>query len=90
MSRKRKNGSPEFWAKIAEAAKQRDKAIPRDHEAIGVSPQMVLKMKARLKEWMVELLRDGRSKQERGERKVTHEGLFEEIGHLNVENDWLK
>ena len=51
---------------------------------------MVLKMKARLKERMIELFQDGRSRKKRDEREVTHEELFEEIGHLKVENDWLK
>lgn len=51
---------------------------------------MVLKMKARLKERMVELFQDGRSRKKRDEREVTHEELFEEIGRLKVENDWLK
>jgi hypothetical protein len=47
-------------------------------------------MKARPKERMVELFQDGRSRKKRDEREVTHEELFEEIGRLKVENDWLK
>ena len=90
MSRKSKNYSPEFRAKIAEAAIRGDKTINEVAKQFGVSPQMVLKMKARLKERMVELFQDGRSRKKRDEREVTHEELFEEIGRLKVENDWLK
>ena len=90
MSRKSKNYSPEFRAKIAEAAIRGDKTINEVAKQFGVSPQMVLKMKTRLKERMVELFQDGRSKKKRDEREVTHEELFEEIGRLKVENDWLK
>jgi transposase len=90
MSRKSKNYSPEFRAKIAEAAIRGDKTINEVAKQFGVSPQMVLKMKARLKERMVELFQDGRSRKKRDEREVNHEELFEEIGRLKVENDWLK
>ena len=90
MSRKSKNYSPEFRAKIAEAAIRGDKTINEVAKQFGVSPQMVLKMKARLKERMVELFQDGRSRKKGDEREVTHEELFEEIGRLKVENDWLK
>jgi transposase len=90
MSRKSKNYLPEFRAKIAEAAIRGDKTIPRSREAIwGFSPNGS-QTKARLKERMVELFQDGRSRKKRDEREVNHEELFEEIGRLKVENDWLK
>jgi len=90
MSRKRKVYSASFRAQVALAAMRGDKTINEVATQFEVSPQMVLKMKARLKERIEDIFQDERSRKKKSEEEVTQEELFEQIGRLKIENDWLK
>lgn len=92
MSRKKKVYSASFRAQIALAAMKGDKTVNEVASQYEVSPQMVLKMKARLKEKIEEIFQDSRAskKKEDAEREVTQKDLYEQIGRLKMENDWLK
>ena len=90
MSRKRKVYSASFRAQVALSAMKGDKTINEVATQFEVSPQMVLKMKARLKERIEDIFQDERSRKKKSEEEVTQEELFEQIGRLKMENDWLK
>ena len=90
MSRKRKVYSASFRAQVALSAMKGDKTINELATQFEVSPQMVLKMKARLKERIEDIFQDERSRKKKSEEEVTQEELFEQIGRLKIENDWLK
>ena len=90
MSKKRKVYSASFRAQVALSAMRGDKTINEVATQFEVSPQMVLKMKARLKERIEDIFQDERSRKKKSEEEVTQEELFEQIGRLKIENDWLK
>lgn len=90
MSRKRKVYSASFRAQVALAAMRGDKTINELAAQFEVSPQMILKMKARLKERIEDIFQDERSRQKKTDGEVTREELFEQIGRLKIEVDWLK
>ena len=90
MSRKRKVYSASFRAQVALSAMKGDKTINEVATQFEVSPQMVLKMKARLKERIEDIFQDERSRKKKSEGEVTQEELFEQIGRLKMEVDWLK
>ena len=90
MSRKRKVYSASFRAQVALSAMRGDKTINEVATQFEVSPQMVLKMKARLKERIEDIFQDERSRKKKSEGEVTQEELFEQIGRLKMEVDWLK
>lgn len=90
MSRKRRVYSASFRAQIALAAMRGDKTINDLATQFEVSPQMVLKLKARLKDRIEEIFQDERTQKKKSDSEVTQEELFEQIGRLKMENDWLK
>ena len=90
MSRKRNVYSASFRAQVALAAARGDKTVNEIAAQFEVSPQMVLKMKARLKDRIEDIFQDERSRKKKSEEEVTQEELFEQIGRLKIENDWLK
>ena len=55
-----------------------------------ISPQMVLKMKTRLKDRIEDIFQDERSRKKKSEDEITQEELFEQICRLKLEVDWLK
>ena len=90
MSRKRKVYSASFRAQVALSAMRGDKTINEVATQFEVSPQMVLKMKARLKERIEDIFQDERSRKKKSDGEVSQEELFEQIGRLKMEVDWLK
>ena len=90
MSRKRKVYSATFWAQVALSAMKGDKTINEVAAQFEVSPQMVLKMKARLKERIEDIFQDERTRKKKPDGEAAQEELFEQIGRLKMENDWLK
>lgn len=90
MSRKRQVYSAAFRAKLALAAVRGDKTIAELASQFEVSPQLVLKLKARLKDRIEEIFQDERTSKKKSEGEVTQEELFEQIGRLKMEVDWLK
>ena len=88
MSKKRKTYSPGFRAKVALAAYRGDKTIHELAAEFQVSPQQISNWKARLLERIEEIFQDNRS---RPKEEPTNEAeLFEQIGRLKMEVDYLK
>lgn len=88
MSMKRKVYSPSFRAKVAVRAIRGDKSIHEIAAEYEVSPRMVMNWKKRLQDHVDELFQDQRIK--RKEESTKESELFEQIGRLKMEIDWLK
>jgi transposase-like protein len=89
MSRKRRSFSASFKAKVALAAARGDKSLSELASQHGVYPNQISAWKKQLLEGVNELFEDGRKRttvDEAGEAAR----LYEEIGRLKVELDWLK
>jgi len=85
---KRKVYSASFRAKVAISAIRGDKSIHEIAAESGVSPRMVMNWKKRLQDHVDELFQDHRVK--RKEESTKESELFEQIGRLKMEIDWLK
>jgi len=87
MSRKRRNYSPEFKAKVALAAIKNEATLSELAARFEVHPNLVTKWKRSLLEGSAEIFgKDQKS------RKVTEEQideLYRQIGRLQVERDFL-
>ena len=92
MSQKRKVYSPKLRSQVALAAVRGDKTIHEVAQRYGVSPQMVIKMKSRLLDRIEELSQDGRTTKKKSGSgpEMSNEELVSLIGHLEIENEWLK
>ena len=85
----RKNYKPEFKAKIALEAVKGLKTINEIAGDFGVHPNQVTIWKKALLEGAVELFADKRHK-ERHDEEALRDSLYQQIGQLKVELDWLK
>ena len=89
MSRKRRSFSAGFKAKVALAAARGDKTLAELASQYGVYPNQISAWKKQLIEQMSELFEDGRRRKEpEGETEAAQ--LYEQIGRLKVQLDWLK
>ncbi len=89
MSRKRRSFSAVFKAKVALAAARGDKTLAELASQYGVYPNQISAWKKQLIEQMSELFEDGRRRKEpEGETEAAQ--LYEQIGRLKVQLDWLK
>ena len=89
MERQRKSYSAEFKAKVALAAAKGQKTLSELAEQYGVHPNQISKWKAQLIESASGLFGDGREKKKE-KNSIREEELYEQIGRLKVELDWLK
>ena len=87
-TRKRVVHSATFKAKVAMAALRGDRTVSQLGSQFGVHPVQVAKWKRRLVEQAAELFQDGRCRP--SNRGPDEKELYEEIGRLKVELDWLK
>jgi putative transposase len=88
MSRKRRSFSGAFKAKVAMAACRGEKTTAQLAAEFGVHAGQVTAWKKQLLEGVAGLFEDGRSK--RAEEATNEEVLFEQIGRLKMEVEWLK
>jgi len=88
MIRKRRQFSGVFKSKVALAAVRGDKTTAELAAKFGVHGNQVSAWKKQLLEGVVELFADGRSRQAEGEAAT--EELYEQIGRLKMEVEWLK
>jgi len=88
MSRKRRVFGASFKAKVALAAVRGDKTTTQLASQYAVHANQVSAWKKQLLDGASELFTDGRSRQT--EASAREEELFEQIGRLKMELEWLK
>ena len=88
MTRKRRVFSAAFKAKVALAAVRGDKTTAQLAGKFGVHVSQITAWKKQLLEQAAGLFEDGR--QRRDERAADEQELFEQIGRLKMEVEWLK
>jgi putative transposase len=89
MSRKRRSFSAAYKAKVALAAARGDKTLSELASQYGVYPNQISAWKKQLLDQLPELFEDGRKRRE-PDADVERAQLYEQIGRLKVELDWLK
>lgn len=91
MSQKRRSFSAEFKAKVALEALKEQETLNQIASRYDVLPVQVSQWKAQLLERLPEAFSKG-SKSEKSEEawKEREAQLFQKIGQLEVERDWLK
>jgi putative transposase len=87
MSRKRRTFSGAFKAKVALAAIRGDKTTAELASKFGVHGNQVSAWKKQLLEGAPGLFADGRTREANG---AAEEELYEQIGRLKMEVEWLK
>jgi transposase-like protein len=88
MSKKRKTYTATFKAKVALAAHRQDKTLSQLAAQFKVSPIVISRWKSQLFDNAASVFQDGRAKKKSDD--PTHDELYQEIGRLKVELDWVK
>ena len=88
MTRKRRVFGAAFKAKVALAAVKGDKTTAQLASEFSVHTSQVTAWKKQLLEQAVGLFEDGRTR--RDETAANEQELFEQIGRLKMEVEWLK
>ena len=89
MNRKRRVFSASFKAKVALAAIRGDKTTAELASKFAVHTSQVTAWKKQLLEGVPALFEDGR-RGRRDEQSAREEELYEQIGRLKMEVEWLK
>ena len=89
MSRQRRRHSPEFKARVALEAVKGQKTINEIASEFSVHPNQVSAWKQELLQGLETLFRQPNSKAQR-EHEALQADLYEQIGRLNMELEWLK
>lgn len=78
-----------FKAKVALEAIKGEKTLSQLSSDYGVHPNQISKWKKELLKGMSEIFNKNNVKQENNQKEKI-ENLYQSIGELKVENDWLK
>jgi len=89
MQNKRRNHSAAFKAKVALAAARGDKTIAELAGEYQVHPNQITQWKKQLFESLPEIFSRRRRNQQREQEELMDQ-LYQQIGQLKVELDWLK
>ncbi len=89
MGQKRKRHSAEFKAKVALEALKGLKTVTELGSEYAVHPTQISQWKGQLQSGARELFGQGRIRESR-EQDATQAKLYEEIGRLKMELDWIK
>ena len=89
MKNKRRNHSAQSKAKVALEAAKGDKTIAALASQYEVHPNQITKWKKQLLESLPEIFSRSRHKDRHQQDELT-EHLYQQIGQLKVELDWLK
>jgi transposase-like protein len=89
MTTTRKQYSPKFKARVALEAIRGEKTLSQMGSQFKVHPMQIAKWRKAALEQLPELFVDGRSRKTRNE-DADKDALYEEIGRLKMELDWLK
>lgn len=87
MSKKRRNHSPQFKAKVALAAIKGDKTLAELSSEFDVHPNQITQWKQQLLDNASELFSKGRANLSASDEVI--KDLHAKIGQLTVENDFL-
>ncbi len=87
MSKKRRNHSAEFKAKVALAASKGNKTLSELTEQYGVHPNQITQWKRQLLENASQLFQKNGNSQTKPDEAI--KDLHAKIGQLTVENDFL-
>ena len=90
MTTTRKQHSPKFKARVAIEAIRGEKTLSQLGSQFKVHPIQIAKWRKTALELMPELFVDGRTRKAGNSGEADHNALYEEIGRLKVELDWLK
>ncbi len=90
MARKRKTFSSEFKAKVALEAIRGVSTTTEIALRHKVHPNQITKWKKQAQDNLAALFADGRSKTNKGEDDRLKDRLYQQIGQLQFELDWLK
>ena len=88
MTKKRRIHGASFKARVALAAVRGDMTTAQLAGKFGVHSNQISSWKKRLLEGAADLFADGRRRKE--EPSASEEELFEQIGRLKMEVEWLK
>lgn len=89
MTTTRKQHSAQFKARVAIEAIRGEKTLSQLGSQFQVHPMQIAKWRKAALEQLPELFVDGRTRKA-SDSKPDNDGLYEEIGRLKVELDWLK
>lgn len=89
MKNKRRNHSAQFKAKVAMEAAKGDRTIAELASQYEVHPNQITKWKRQLLESLPDIFSRSRHKERHRHDELT-EHLYQQIGQLKVELDWLK
>lgn len=89
MATTRKQYSPKFKARVAMEAIRGEKTLNQLGSQFRVHPVQVAHWRKTAVEQLQEIFIDGR-KRKKKDNEVEQDALYEEIGRLKVELDWLK
>jgi transposase-like protein len=89
MTGKRKRHSASFKAKVALEAAKQTRTIAELAKTFRVHPVQISQWKKQLLDGAESLFRDGR-RREHEEGQALQAELYERIGRLNMELEWLK
>lgn len=89
MHQQRNNYSAEFKTKVALAALKGDKTINEIASLYGVHPNQVMSWKKQAVEIMPDAFSGKRARVEKDDEELKAQ-LYQQIGQLKVELDWLK
>ncbi|GAI86879.1 unnamed protein product, partial [marine sediment metagenome] len=89
MKNKRRNHSAQFKAKVALAAAKGEMTIAELASKFEVHPNQVTQWKKRLLESVPDIFSRSRQRDRQKQGELT-EHLYQQIGQLKVELDWLK
>src|ERR1035441_1725850 len=89
MTTTRKQYSPQFKARVATEAIRGEKTLSQLGSQFKVHPMQIAKWRKAAIEQLAELFVDGRTRKA-GSGEADSDALYQEIGRLKVELDWLK
>ena len=87
---KRRTHSPEFKARVAMEAISGRKTLQEIAADHAIHPIQVSQWKKQLLDGAGDLFSKGRKDNEKGEQQAREAELFQEIGKLKMELEWLK
>ena len=87
---KRRTHSPEFKARVAMEAISGRKTLQEIAADHAIHPIQVSQWKKQLLEGAGDLFSKGRKVKEKGDQQAREAELFQEIGKLKMELEWLK